>query len=1020
MKITQYFVERQKLTHLLLIFVLLSGLFSVISLPRQDTPNVDFYILTIQTFYPGASPEDVEVNVTDLLEDELEQVDGLEEMSSFSIEGMSAIFITLDPDTEDVDQIKDNVRSALDRVSNFPSEVENRPTITEMKSTDFPILEVAVYGHDDERLLRKIAKDLESEIRTIDKVGKIEKIGYRAPEISIDLDQSKLSKYHISFYEVITAIKARNIKVSGGTLESFVDEKKIVTFSEFQDPLDVKDVIIRSNFSGKGLKVKDVAKVSNSFQRRKTITKTNGINSINLIVKRRGTTDVINLSKKINSVVDKYQKTYKDRGIQIVKVVDFTHYTKSLLNIVANNALIGFILVIISLFIFLNFRSAFWVAVGIPLSILAAYIFFPMFGVTTNQITLITVIMVLGMLVDDAIVIAENINRHIENGLSPKEAALHGTKEVFYPVLATIATTILCFVPIYFMKGIMGRFVMAIPTVVILTLLMSLLESTTLLPAHLSAKKGDTKLKKQTWFESIRQIYSKALHFFLKYKKTTLIFFMFFFLASVGIFSKFSRFDLFPTEDFDLFYIVMETPSGSSLQQTAKQVLQVEKIVSEIPKNLMVGYKTMVGDHRTDEAASSPALHENWALITVYLYPASQRDTKSERIIEKLQQAAKDITGFTKLDIRELQDGPPVGSPITVRFVSDNFSDCKQYAKQLVSYLSTIKGTKDIESSNRPGKKEIRLKLDYELLARLDISAVSIADTIRSAYDGKIATTIRRDGEEIDFRVQLMKSQRGNLDVLSELQVPNKLGKLIKLSKVVTFEEGLTDETIAHFDGKRAITVTGNVDSKIITPAKVNALIKKEFEDKIRNTPGLSIYFGGHEKETMKSMDNFIFAFIVAILAIYFVLVLLLNSFFQPFLIMIAVPFGFVGVFYAFLLHGYPMSFIGVIGTLGMIGVVVNDSLVMVTHLNTIRLDRQNFNLEDLITGAKTRLRPVLLTTITTVLGLLPTVYGWGGYEPFLVPMVLSMSWGLMFATVVTLLLIPALYSIFYIRKAAI
>ncbi len=332
MKITKYFIDHIKLTNLSLLFIALVGIITMLSLPRQDSPNVDFNILTINTYYPGASPEDVEINVTDPIEDELEQVDGIEEFSSYSLEGMSYILIQLDPDENDKVSVKDEIRSAVDRVSNLPLEVEDRPVINEMKSTDFPVLEVAISGDiENEQMLRNVVKDFESELKALGEVGTIDKINYRKKEVKVLCDALKMEDTNISFSDVLRAVRARNVKVSGGTLESFVDQKKIVTFSEFEELGDVQNVIIRSNFSGNHIKVKDIADIEVGFKKRNIMCRSNGINSINLIVKRRGTTDVIKLSSKIDGVIRKFQQNYESQNISIKKIVDYSYYTRSLL-----------------------------------------------------------------------------------------------------------------------------------------------------------------------------------------------------------------------------------------------------------------------------------------------------------------------------------------------------------------------------------------------------------------------------------------------------------------------------------------------------------------------------------------------------------------------------------------------------------------------------------------------------------------------------------------------------------------
>ena len=448
---------------------------------------------------------------------------------------------------------------------------------------------------------------------------------------------------------------------------------------------------------------------------------------------------------------------------------------------------------------------------------------------------------------------------------------------------------------------------------------------------------------------------------------------------------------------------------GTSLNETSKKVKKVEEVISKITPDLMVGYKTIVGNHATDEMVTDPTLHENWALITVFLHPASKRNRRSEDLIEELKKSINK-TEFTKLEVREMQDGPPVGLAITIRIVSDDFNLCELQEKDILKYLNNIKGVYDIDTSNKSGKEEIRLKLNYDTMAKVGITAIDVSNAVRIAYDGRVATTIRRDGEEIDFRVLLRDDQRGSQSILNELQIPNDQNKLIKVKNIAFMEKGEAKQSILHFNGKKAISITAKVNDDI-TSKEANLLIKKEFEKKISAMPGIEIVFGGEEKETMESMQNFYFAFICGLLAIYSILVLLLDSYIQPFLIMIAIPFGFIGVFIAFIIHDLPISFIGMIGALGMMGVVVNDSLVMVTYLNTLHKKYNTINVDIIIEGARTRLRPVLLTTITTVLGLLPTVYGFGGTEPFLVPMVLAMSWGLMFATFITLILVPVLYS---------
>lgn len=1016
MKITEYFIQNKKLTMLMMIFVLLAGSLTMMITPRQDSPNVNFDIMIITTVYPGASPSDVEINVTDKLEDELEEVDGIDKINSYSVEGVSWIFVTVDPDSNNPELVKNDIKSAVDRVTDFPEAVENRPQVSELKTTDFPVLEVAVMnkgslkGIAAEQKLRAVAKELENKLKEIRDVGGVDKIGYRKQEVQINASLKKMQDNQLSFSELIGAIKNHNIMLSGGSIESATDKKKIVTYSEFIKLDDVADVIVRSNFSGKNLKVNDIATIDNTFKKQEEINRTNGQEAINLIVKRKGNSDVLRLSDELNQVVKFFSKQYAAQGIEIKVVVDFSHYTRSLLNIVTTNALLGFVLVLVSLFIFLNIHTAFWVAAGIPISILGAYALFPLFGITTNQISLITIIMVLGMLVDDAIVVAENIVRLQEEGMSIKEAAVKGLKEVIGPVAATVTTTMIAFVPMYFISGIMGKFIVAIPTVLILTLGISLLEATTLLPAHLSTKKQEGH-KERAWFTKLKKVYGRWLLHLLEHKRKSLTLMILGFLITGIFFGSLGRFELFPTEDFDLFYVIMEAPAGHSLEQTDSLVKKVEEQVATIPSGLMAAYKTAVGHHRTDEAAADPALHQNWAVITVYLHPSTKRSQRSEAIIEDLKKTLAPITGFSKLEVREMQDGPPVGSAIQLQIIGDAFEQAEILEEKILDKLKTMKGVYGIESSNRPGMEEVRLLPRYDRMGTLGITSQDIASTIRMAYDGQVATSLRRNGEEVDFRVQLENSAKTDVENIKKLTILNNSGRLIELDKVVAIEKGHAKDVVEHYQGKKSIKITAKVDSKQITSHLANTQIREFVEPLLKETSAIQIEYGGEEQETMKSFESFFVAFICGIVGIFFILVILTDSYFQPLLIMVAIPFGIVGVLVAFTLHGIPMSFLGLIGTLGMIGVVVNDSLVMVTHLNSLRDIHHRMTREIIVEGAITRLRPVLLTTITTLCGLMPTVYGWGGSEPFVVPMVLAMSYGLLFATIITLFLIPLLYT---------
>jgi len=1005
----KFFLKKDVLVKLITIFVVAAGIMSLTQLKRASYPDVEFDILKITTTYPGASAEDVEVNVTKKIEDEIKTVRDYDKIRSNSLENLSIIYVWVDPNAEDKKLVKDEIRRAVDRVSNLPREIKDKPVIDELKSSNVAIIEVAVSGKVPEKILRKIAKDLEEKINEMKGVGLVEKMGYRKREIKILVDAQKIAKNYVSLNEIISAIKDRNIRTGGGSLESYTNEKKIVTFSEFENPLDVKDVIIRRNFDGNQIKLSQISKIEDTYEDYDVIPRTNQQNSINLLIRSQPRADIIDISNEIKELLNKTRDSLP-KGVTVDIVVDYSRYTKNLLSIVQTNALIGFFLVLGVLFLVLNPYTAFWTAAGIPISFLGALIFFPVFGIDINFISLITLVLVLGMLVDDAIVVAENISRHREMGKSPLQAASQGAREVAGPVTATIITTIIAFMSLYYMKGISGKFVWQIPIVVILTLVISLLESLFLLPSHI-AFSPVRESKKSHWFEKFKHSYEKVMHAVIRHRVKTLFGFICFLLVACYLLFGVMKVNMFPYSDVDVFYVVAELPDGTSLEETSKRLKEVEKLVDQIPRTAMVNYTASIGHHDRDVYGASHGLRHNWALVTIFLKPAGEREMTSEELMKNLEVKLKDLKGFTKLELDKFNDGPPVGRPITITLVSNDDNLRRKFSQEAFDFLKGINGVKNLDMNIKKGKEELLLKPDYEMMAKLGVTSRGLAETIRAAYSGIVVTSIVRDGEEIDYRVQLTLDQRRNVDVLKNLQVMNNQGRLIRIGNFATLVPSKGYDTIKHYNGRRATTIQGDVDDKLITSSEVNQIFFKKFQSQIDKQPGMRLIFGGEEKATQESMQSFGIALIFCLIAIYIILVVLFDSFTQPLIIVAIIPFGLAGTVVIFFANGYPVSFLGIIGTLGLIGVMVNDSLVMVSHLNDLRKKHNGLTLAHLIEGCKARLRPVVLTTVTTVVGLMPTIYGFGGYEPFIVPLVLALAGGLIFATPITLLLVPTLYS---------
>lgn len=1018
--IFKWFVEHPKLINLILVLVLIMGSLSFLSLKRNSIPNVDFKMMFISTVYPGAAPEDVEINVTIPIEDEVQKVTGIKEMSSYSGENFSTIFVEIDSNVKNIETVKRDIYKAVDRVSGLPQEIKEKPLVTELKSEIFPVFEVAISGNTNitELELRKYAKTLEKKIQLLPGVGGTTKVGYRKREIHIEVDPIRANKNYVSLAEVMGAVRATNIRLSGGTVQSLATKKKVITLSQFDKLMDVKNVIIRSAFSGKRLLVSDIAQVKDSFEEETKLIRANSIPGINIVVDKKADADAVRVAQRVAKLLKEYNKKLPT-GIRAQIVKDYSIYVRSMLQTVVSNAIVGFILVILCLMIFLDHRVAFWTAIGIPFSILVAFYFMPIYDVAVTTQSLLAFIIVLGMLVDDAIVVAEHIFAYREKGMEPIEASVKGVTEIFWPVTATVTTTIAAFLPILLMGGIWGDFIRAIPIVIVIVLLASLFESVLILPSHL-AHTNLRKKEKPKLLQFLEKIYRRNLLRILRRKYLVIATFILIFILSVGVLLPILGFELFPSSDAEMLMIKLETPKGTPLRETEDRVKAIEKIIIEtVPEDALVSFVTTIGEKGTDMWDSvSGITQDHWARININLSPVQKRNLSSFQIKEMLEEkfkVCKERKKFTDVAVVSQTGGPPTGRAIDVSFIGNNDEIRTKLGDAFHNFIRQNPNVSDIFRNDEKGLQELNIKLNDELMSELGITAADVAGVVRAAISGNVVTSIRKQGEEVDFRVMLAEKYRNDPYFIGNLTIPNGMGKLIRLSNFIRFEEEASPMAISHKEGDRVLRITADLDQKKQNAHEYNKEIRDKFEPMVAKYPDMRIEFSGLEQYTNESLNNFFSAMLLALIVIYLILVVLFNSFTEPFIVMLAIPFGLIGVIFAFLIHRETMSFLGLIGILGLAGVVVNNSLVMLKFLNKkedeICKSGEHLSLEHIADAAMLRFRPIILTTITTVVGLLPSLYGFfGGRIDFLFPLLLALCWGLVFSSFITLFLIPSFY----------
>ncbi|MEE9190201.1 MAG: efflux RND transporter permease subunit, partial [Candidatus Neomarinimicrobiota bacterium] len=891
----------------------------------------------------------------------------------------------------------------------YPPEVIDAPSVTELThQSGNSIIEVGLAGELPYREMREQARLFEKKLKKINGVSHLERLGYQAREIKIDVNPDAVKDYQIPMREIITAIQSRNIRGTSGSFESYTSEKDLVTLAQFQDPLEVGDVIVRSTFDGPAIKVKDLAIVRDDFEDQRLITRVNGLSAITFRVFMKENADVIRTCDAIKALI----RTEQDQmlaGIDLIYSNDTSRYIRTSFDVVLKNGMIGLILVFILLPVFLNFRTAFWVAMGIPVAFLGTVFLIPQFGGYLDTITLSGMILVIGIIVDDAIIIAENISRRREMGDDPIDAAVNGTHEVIRPVVTTVLTTFLVFAPMFFMPGIFGKYIIPIPLAISLALFVSLIESVIALPAHLvtGMKKRTVKSTGRTWFRAISAGYQKVVMRFLKLRYVLLPVFIILLVGSLWYAGNYMKMIMFPSGMAREFFAGIELPTGTPLHVTSEKMMELESLVAELPRDELDSYNTWIGINLMVNAES-----ENYAAISVLLTPFTERERSAEEIVESLRIKAQDIEGLVDVSFSINTGGPPVGKPISLQIVGSDDALRTALADSVTAYLETMDGVKDISRNDVGGKDQIAINIDYDRLSRVGLTVADVAQNVRLAFDGEVVTNVRYGDEDVAFRVIIDEKARQDLDFVNRILIPNRQGRMIPLGEVAVLVPGPGQPDIRHFDSERTVTIEADVDQDRITPLEATNIVLNHY-DMNRDWPGIQLRLGGEVFETQESMTGLFRTMVFAVLGVFFLLILLFNSLTQPFLVMMAIPFGITGVIVAFGFHGEPFSFIGIMGIIGLSGVVVNDSLVLVNHINELKVSRPNDSVMDIIAeGTADRLRAIVMTTITTVAALMPLAYGIGGTALFMAPMALALSWGLIFATPLTLVLVPCLYMI--------
>ncbi|TGK04202.1 efflux RND transporter permease subunit [Leptospira langatensis] len=1061
--ILEYFLSKTIFVNLLTFLIIFFGGLAAVRMNREAFPNINFDIVSVSTLYLGASPQEVEKLVTNPLEKAIKEVDGIKEYRSASIEGRSGIVITLDPDTKNTQKVVDDIKSAIDRVEDLPEEAED-PIVTEITTARTPVIEVSVTLKKDdgsveaEKRLRQQAKIVEQALLDISGVAKVARRGWRETEMQVDILPGSLNGLYLTGQDVINALKNRNVNVPGGNIVGLEKEVILRTIGEFDTPDEISKVHVRGNEIGNAIRIHDIARVTEGLREADYVENVNGKKTIALTVLKRQSSDAIKVVDEVKETVRKFGESNPE--FEYAFVNDLSKYIRRRLNVLISNATFGMILVTASLFFFLGWRVALMTALGIPVSFGATFILMNQFGLTLNLISMFGLVLVVGILVDDAIIICENVYRYIEEGLPPYEATLKGTLEVVSPVTATVTTTIAAFAPMLFMSGIFGKFVFSIPLVVIIALCASLSEAFFILPNHLydinkrNVKTGEIK-GESGWFARFRNTkYIPVLKYALKHPWLMSWGVFGLLIASFVILAGYPRFKLFPGS-VDQFYVKISAKTGSSLPETYRYLKVLEQEISQIPKEDLENYATRVGIIQANPNDPFTKRGKHFGMVmayltaeenrkkchktddiikrlrkrTLWLLNETSRKQEEEKILKEAEGQKDECAGhdpvvipeefaslrgkLLSLEYEKISGGPPVGKPVAIEIRGDSYDTLLKIAAEYKEILGKVDGVADIADDFNEGKDEVRIRVSESLASTAGVSVFRVAQAINTAFQGTVATKIKRTDEEVEVKVRFPESYRTSVENLNHVFVSNIAGKMIPVSRLVTMQKNPGVSNINHLDSKRLVTVSANLTGKSTNPRLANAQAKKLADERkiLDKYPGYTVRFGGENKDTDESFASLGIAFGAAFIIIYIILASLFGSLLQPVVVVSAIPFSFIGVILAFVSHGEYFGFLAFLGIVGLAGVVVNDSIVLVDFANTLRRENPNKDILDvLLETGNLRLRAVILTTVTTVLGLLPTAYGIGGFDPFLVPMALAFGWGLAFASLITLIMVPVFY----------
>ena len=1026
-------------SNLLFILIFLVGSISAFSVVQEVFPEFSLDAVQVRVEYPGSTPSEIEEAIVQRIEDRIQGVEGIDRISATASENFGIVTAELQRGA-DASEVRDEIKQEVDRITSFPEQAEE-PTVTEL-SNRRQVLQVAIYGRASERALVEAAKRLDRELTQYPEISLIEREGIRDYEISIEMDRTALRAYDLTLPQVATLVRASSLDLPGGDIETDREQILIRTEGQNYTRQDFEEIVVLSQPDGTTLRLGDVATVVDGFEDSDLITRFNGERAVFLQVFRTGNEQVLRNVEVVKQHLDTQFRPSLPGGMDVGIWQNQAENLESRLNLLIENGILGLLLVVATLMLFLNPRLAFWTSVGIGLAFVGTFAIMYLLDVSINLISLFGFILSIGIVVDDAIVVGENIFAEQEKGADPTEAAVTGATRVSGPVIFAVLTTVAAFTPLLFIEGILGKFLGGIPFIVIVVLLLSLLEVLFILPYHLSNVKKTKRESENAVIRRLKQIQQRfadrlerftqgplrrALRYSTKQYGVVLAAGIAVLILIGGIIAGgYVRFSFFPSIEGKLVTAQLELPVGVTASQTQRITDQLEasgrETVAALEADLPSDHPAIVSNvftsiGRQPQANSGPAatgtglVDPRLAEVSFELIDPERREVTASEFEQAWRTQFEPPAGIRSLTFSA--DVVSLGDPVAVELAASNERTLNNAVSALQDSLRQFQGVIDVENDQQAGKREVQLALRPQART-LGLTLNDLAQQVRAAFFGAEAYRLQRGEDEVQVFARLPEAERQAITDLEDYRIRTPQGGEVPLSDVATAEIGFGPAQINRRGGRRVITVSSDVNEQVVTGQEVNGVLRDRILPAMQASfAGLDYSFEGEQREQQQAVGSLLIGFAIALFAIYALLAIPFRSYIQPLVIMSVIPFGWAGAILGHLFLNIPLGLLSIFGFVGLSGVVVNNSLVYIDFANEEYASGKSWA-DALVAAGESRFRPILLTSLTTFLGVFPIIIEQSVQAQFLVPLAVSLGLGILLSLPVVMFLIPALATLQY------